>query len=351
MRIFSTRDIFGIFVALGLGLLSLGAWQSFFSMILNPDTRSTVIAFIWFSFLSAVFFLGTVTWRERFSRTIAPVLVFLPSFLFVHTWYHLIFIFCSGLIAFLAIQLVQGEIEDRVRFHFFRNVRAGSFTFILGLSLALSSAYFASIQTESWEELVPRFKVGEGTATALFRTLAYFYPEWKNLATEGTTVDDFLLHLQTRDTVPTDESGALIPQGAADTLPVLEEYLRQNIAGSEGISREALSEELYLRTGHDQVATLVGRPVRGDEKIADVFSAVFQHKIVSVLNGEQASQHLSPVIVPLVLATLLFLTLLPAGSVAGFFWIALGLIFFRIGLLFGWIRLERVAREQEILLP
>lgn len=351
MKSFSTRDIFGIFLVLGTGLLSLGAWQTFFVVALHPTMENMLSIVLWFSFLGAVFFLGTVVWERRPLQIVAAMFVCVPSILFIRTWYHLLFVVCGSLLGFLALQLVQKEIEDRVRFHFLHNVRAGAFFFVLALSLCLSSAYFASIQAESWEDLVPRFSVGEGTATALFKTVAYVYPEWKNLADEGITVDGFLLGLKK------DDRGEQTSSEAADTsfekvgLPALAEYLKQNPTVLEGFGSDTLSQELYLRAGRDQIATLVGKPVQGDEKMADVFSAALQHKIITVLNGEQVAQHLTPTIVPFMLALFLFLTLLPVGSLLGLFWMACGFVLFRVALLLGLITIERVMREQEILAP
>lgn len=351
MKSFSTRDIFGIFLVLGTGLLSLGAWQTFFVVALHPTVENILSIAVWFSLLGAVFFLGMVVWERKPLQIVAAVSVFAPSMLFIRTWYHLIFVVCGSLLGLLALQSVQKEIEDRVRFHFVHNVRAGAFFFVLALSLSLSSAYFASIQAESWEDLVPRFSVGEGTATALFKAVAYVYPEWKNLADEGITVDGFLLGLQKdeRAMAPASETteGSFEKAG----LPALAEYLKQNPTVVNGFGSDALSQELFLRAGRDQIATLVGKPVRGDEKMADVFSSALQHKIITVLNGEQVAQHLTPTIVPFMLALFLFLTLLPVGSLLGLFWVVLGFVLFRVALMLGLIKIEQVTREQEILAP
>lgn len=351
MKSFSTRDIFGIFLALGTGLLALGSWQTFFVVALHPTLENILLIVLWFSSLGAVFFLGTVVWSVRPLQVAAALLVFAPSILFIRTWYHAIFVVCGILLGLLAIQLVQKEMEDRVRFHFLHNVRVGAFSLIFGLSLALSSAYFASIQADSWEELVPRFSVGEGTATALFKTVAYVYPDWKNLADEGITVDGFLLGLKKDELSGEQASEATLLSSGSAGLPALAQYLKQNPALFGSLDSGELSQELYLRAGRDQVASLVGKPVRGDEKMADVFSSALQHKIITVLNGEQVSQHLTPTIVPFMLALFLFLTLLPVGSFLALFWIALGFALFRVVLLFGWVKVDRVMREQEILLP
>lgn len=350
----SARTIFGMFTVLAVGLLALGAWRVFFDTTLYPDLANTLSVFFWFSLLGTSFFLGAVVWRHWTLPAAAAIALLFPSLLFVHTWHHAIFVCLSSLLVFWSAVLVQQEIEGRVRFHFFRNVRAGSFVFIFGLSLALSSAYFSSIQTESWERLVSRFSVGEGTATVLFKTVAYLYPEWKNLADKGMTVDGFLLSLKkegesAENSTPNVLSAELMKNNAL--WPAFSEYVKQGVLMPNGIENGALAEELALLAGREQIALLVGKPVSGDEQIADVFSLAIQHKIITALSGEQASQHISPAIVPVILALLLFLTLLPIGSILSVLWIAGSFLLFRLARHFGWVRLERVQREQEILLP
>lgn len=341
---FTPREIFGVFLVLITGLLSLGSWKVFFEASLNPDLYNTSLALAWFSCLGASFLLGTVVWRGVKFQILGALVLFLPSFLFIHSWYYLGLALLSGCFAFLSTRFAQQEIADRIRFHFFRSARAGAFMFVLALSLALSGTYFVSIQKESWEELVKRFSIGEGTATAVFKTSAYFYPEWKSLATEGTTVDEFLLSLKKDETL----SPEVLSQ--AVTSPTLADYLKQGVLG-QVLDEETVSQELYLRAGRDQIASLVGRAVSGDEKISDVFSLAIQRKIITALSGEQVSKHLSPAIIPFVLTLLLFFTLLPLGSVASFPWIILSFLFFRAALFFGWIKLEQVMKEQDILAP
>jgi hypothetical protein len=220
---------------------------------------------------------------------------------------------------------------------------------IFALSIGLSSAYFASIEKETWEELVPRFSIGEGAASIVFKTVAYLYPTWKNLDDEGMTVDAFLLSL------PKKEAGSGMPvmtgSVSGEISPELAEYLRREMAVQVTNMGESFSQDLILLAGREQIAMLAGRPVAGDEKIADVFSAAIQNKIVTVLNSDKTTNHVSPQIVPVVLAVLFFLTLIPVGSVLGIVWLLFGLLLFRGAIWMGWLRLERVPREQEILLP
>lgn len=326
-------------------------WRAFFVVINHSDFVNISFALIWFSVLASAFSLGAVAWKEKWLELIGACVVFLPSFLYIHSFLHSALMICSTFLLFLSTRSVQEEIGDRVRFHFFRNVQSGSFLFILGLSFTLSSAYFASIEKESWEELVPRFSVGEGAATAVFKTVAYLYPAWKNLADEGMTVDGFLLSLQkdgmeSSSLVPTDEN---VPMSEEEMSPLLLAYIKQNeLQNEEG---SALFQELTLQAGREQIALLVGRPVAGDEKIADVFSLAMQHKIITALNGERVGRDFSPTIVPVLLAILLFLTLLPVGSIIAPIWILFGYLLFRGVVFIGWLQLENLPREQQVLLP
>ncbi len=345
---FTHREIFGIFLLVVESLLALGSWRVFLETALEPNLWNTTVALAWFSFLGASFLLGTVVWEKKIFQIIGAGLLFLPSFLFIHTWYYPLVILIAWVIAWNSIHTVQQEITERLHFHFFHNVRTGAFSLVLGLTLALSGAYYVSIQQASWEELLPRFSTGEGTATAIFKTVAYIYPAWKNLGEEGTTVDQFLLSIKNNQEDAPSEMSTMSSSGTA--LPDVMQSLQQ--LGVDGLfDQDRISEELYLQAGRQQIASIVGRPVSGDEKMADIFAVVIQHKIIAALSGGQASQHLPPPIVPFVLTVLLFLTLLPFGSSLSWLWAFLSYLVFRVVLSFGWITLSRATREQEVPLP
>lgn len=352
MKRFTHREIFGVGVILCIFAAALFSWSMFFSAVAQPDPLNILGAITWFSFLGASFLLGTVVWQRRIFQGLGTFFVFLPGFFFIQTWSHVVIVFVAALIVFSSIQTIVSEMQDRIRFRFFRMVRTGSFTFILGLSLALSSAYFSSIEKSSWEELVPRFNLGEGTASVVFKTVAYFYPSWKNLADEGMTVDGFLLSLPREDmSASLSAPSVTVVIDGGEISPELTAYLKQELASQMSALGQDPSEEVLLQAGRKQIATLVGREVSGNEKIADVFSLALQNKIVTVLSSEQTTSRVSPTIVPVVLAVLLFFTLLPLGSLVVGLWILCGFILFRGAVWLGWLTMERVSVEQERLLP
>lgn len=332
-------------------LISLGAWKSFFDLSSRPDVPNTLWAILWFSLLGTFFFLGAVVWQKVWLRSAGAFFLFLPGVFFTHTPIHILVLVLSGGLAFLSMRSIQIEMNERTHFRFRKNVRVGSFTFILGLSLALSSAYFASIETSTWEELVPRFGVGEETASVVFKTIGYFYPEFQKLSEEGMTVDGFLESLQENTEMNT-EMPSVPPdtremQSFVSTLPELAEYLKKN-AELYGIDLgDDYAHELYLRSGRQQISTMVGREVRGDEKIADVFSFAIQKRIIAALSAREATEHISPQIVPAILSILLFLTLLPVGSLLSGFWALLGYCLFQLALLSGFVKIIKIPLEKE----
>lgn len=343
---FTPREIFGVFLVLGEGLLSVKAWSSFFTLSLHSDVNITLWTLLWFSLLGVIFFLGMIVWGVYILQMLGAVLLLAPSFLFVRTWYHGVFVAFSCLLAWISISLVQKEMEERIHFHFFRTAEVGSFICMLALSLSLSSTYFSSIQAESWEELVPRFSIGQGTAIAAFKTVAYFNPDWKKLTDQEITVDGFL-----RSLPPESGSSGVsnFTLNEAFVLPALTEYMKQNGIEPGAVESEQLLQEFTLQARRNQIAVLVGKPLKGDEKIVDIFSLAIQHRILTALSGPEATHQFSPNVIPLVLAILLFLTLISIGSVLGLLWMMLSTLLFSLARMFHWIRIERVDREQEVL--
>lgn len=348
---FTTREIFGIVLVFLIGGVSMLVWKTYAALVLLPTLSVTFQMVAWISLLGTLFLLGTVVWCEGVIRMLAALALFLPSLYFTRTWSHVVVVIVSVLLTALCAWRVQQEIEGRLRFHFFRNVRSGSLFFVFAVALALSSAYFSSIKVASWEELVPRFSVGEGTAAVVFKTVAYVYPAWRNLAEQGVTVDSFLLGLAKKDTSVPESQASFNPSALPHGLtvpPAFMEYLKESALNRSHAGVD-VGQAIFLETGREQIAQLVGRPVRGDEKMSVVFSSAIEHKLLVVLSRQDAPSHVSPTVVPLVLALLLFLTLLPLGSLLAFLWIIFAWLLFRLTLITGWLRIELVHREQEIL--
>lgn len=317
---FTRRKILGIFLVLIVGLLALGAWQAFFTGILTPGVSDIRYPAAWFFLLAAFFFLGTAVWPNIFLRMAGAALVFLPGLFFFRAWEYIAAIGISAALVFWSSMDIAEEFDERVRFHFFKSVRAGQFLFVAGLALALSSGYYVVLKDISWEELVPRFRIGEEMTNVIFKVAGSINPSFAMLSEGDATVDGFLLSLEQ------DRGGMMLIPDA---------------------DQKRLAQELFLSSGREQIATLAGRPVAGDEKMSDVLSLALQHKLIAFLRGGETTRHLPSQAIPFFLALLLFFTLLSLLSIVGILCVVAAQLLFRLSLFAGWLRMDTVAVEQQ----
>ncbi len=333
---FTKREVVGIFLVLAVALLSLGMWGSFSVSALGATGYASLRTFIWASALAAVFFVGTIVWSHPFLRIAGAFAVFLSGPLFISTLYHAAFCLLAVVFAWWGIRSIQHEAEDHLNFRFFRNVRSGQTLFIFSMALAISSGFFSLQQGATWESLITRFQVSEGTSSIIMGAAGFIYPELRGSSDGAMTVDQFLLSMQEGD-----GNSSFVQKITASGIASLPSTLMDSFADS--------SRAAFLAAGHEQLAKLAGRPVQGGERISDVFAATLKGRIVTALAGISPAEHAMPRFVPFLLSVLLFLTLLPIGSLFGLLWIAVAWMLFSVFMMAGWVRIETATREQEVL--
>ncbi len=347
---FTKREILGISLILLIGLCSLGAWQWFIFAMTHPGVSDIWWPVFWFALLTIFFFLGTIIWSTTLMRIIGALLVFLPGILLIQAWEYVITGIVSVLCIYWSSVSIARERDERIRFHFFKSVQASSFLFFVGLSLLVSSGYYVSLKDASWEELVPRFHVGEEGTRIIFKIVGMVNPSFAKLSEGDMTVDEFLLNMeqdrQSSD-VPT-------PQTSMTEQDVLDAYREMSRSSTErestlpfDIQSIKTAQEVFLDGGRKQIASLVGRPVSGNEKISDILSSALQNKLVTFLGGEKATGHISSTAIPFFLSFLVFLTLLSLSSIVAPLCILIAHGFFSLFLWAGWLSIGKVMIEQE----
>lgn len=353
---FSTREIFGIFLILAVGLLALGAWQVFFTVMVTPGVSDIWQPTLWFFLLAIFFFLGTAVWTKPLFRIAGAALVFIPGFLFMQSWEYVIACIVSAVFVFWSAADIAFEFRERLRFRFFKSVRTGQFFFVVGLTLALSGGYYVFLQNASWEELVPRFRIGEEMTGIIFKAAGTINPSFAALSGGDATVDEFLLSLEQNKreepVLPGSDTGREV--GGEDISGVSPEVIRyleeQGITLSLDEHQERIAQELFLQSGRKQIAGLAGRPVQGDEKISDILSLALQRKLIALLRGGDTTEHIPSQAVPFFLSLLLFFTLLSLLSLLGPLCIFGAQVLFAVSLRIGWLKLSTITVEQEKLI-
>jgi len=348
---FTKREIFSIFLLLVVGLCSFMAWRAFSLVMTDGGVSSIWMPIMWFSFLTSIFFLGMIVWKRMFFQIMGAVFVFLPGLLFLRSLEYAIVGVISMMCLYWGSTSVAEECGERAHFHFFKNVKAGSFLFVLGLSLLLSGGYYTFLKNVSWEEMVPRFRIGEEMTGVLFKVAGLTNPSFAKLSNGGMTVDEFLQNLeQNRQDTPV-SSQANSQQDLLTAYPQMQQFLNgEALPLSLGLKSPKTAEELFLDGGRAQIASLVGRPVMGSEKMSDVLSSAVQNKLIAFLRGENTTQHIPTQAIPFFLALLLFLTLLSFSSLLVPICVLVAQVIFLLAHKSGWLSMKTLMVEQETLI-
>ncbi|MEK9174168.1 MAG: hypothetical protein AAB845_02785 [Patescibacteria group bacterium] len=327
-NIFSER--IGLASLLLLFVFSLFGWYNLFHGTFAGYGNLTLSLLLGFSFACMFFFLGAILWHERYERILGATLPFLPVIFFAQELVIVLAVIGAILLSYFAIHCIRKEKSERIRFQYFRVSQAGQVYFVTALALTISIAYFTLIRQASWEELVPKLRLGESTTTVLLRTLATWQPELATVKSEGLTVDEYLMSLtEEQASLPGDQqSEDQLLSFEVSLIPGIEESLRDAGLTMEDVRNSPQARTFYLESGHRHFTWLVGGEVRGNEPINAVMSQVIQRKIIRTLDGTGQASTLSPDTVPTAIAVVLFLALIPLGTLLGYVWLSLGYLFF-----------------------
>ena len=236
-------------------LIILSTVTAFFSFasvraaVLVDGASIFVIPTLWFFVLLTLFSVGTMVWRERTYQIMASVLVVLPSLFFAPSLVHAMVLAVAGLLTFGGLLRIGRELADRVRFSLYRSVFVGLSLVIIALSLAISSQYYAHIQTLPWNRLVPSFDLAEGTGAWMLRVAGTMSPSLATLQNRDLSVDHFLQELRP----------ALEVDGPSDSV-------RDSIS-------EAVRQAEIMRS-KIELSRLLGRDIGGDESMNVILSEV-----------------------------------------------------------------------------
>ncbi len=305
-------------------------WYTLFHGTLAGYVSLSLSLLLGFSFACVFFFLGAVLWHERYERILGAVFPFLPVIFFVRELVIVGALVGAILLTYLAIHLIRKEKRERIRFQYFRINQAGQLYFVIALALVISTAYFTMIRHASWEELVPKLRIGENASTFLLRTIARFDPSLAQVKNDSVTVDQYLLNLLEEPVV--DETRK-VPQDQlfsveVTLVPGIEENLRQAGLTKNDVKNSPQAKSFYLEGGHRHFTWLVGGEVRGDEPMSVVMSQIIQRKIIRTLDGTEETSKLSGDTVPVAIAVVVFLALIPLGSIFGYVWLFFGYVIF-----------------------
>ncbi len=314
----------GIASILLLFAFSFFGWYVLFHGTLSGIGSVALSLLLGFSFACISFFLGVLLWHERYERILGATVPFLPALIFVQEVSLVLAVTGSILLALLAIYAIRKEEKERIHFQYFRINQAGQFYFILALALSISVAYFGLIREASWEELVPKLRLGEGSAVILLKAVSMQQPILSAVKTDEVTVDEYLLSLtEEKKTEVANTEDALFSLEVT-LAPGIEENLKKSGLTFADVRNSETAKAYYLDNGHAHFSRLVDGEIRGDEPMNAVISQILQRKIITTLDGTDQVRRVSPDVVPTAIAVVLFLALIPLGTILAYVWLLFG---------------------------
>lgn len=248
---------------------------------------------------------------------------------------------------------IRKNLDLNIKIDLWKSLYTGKFKIVLALALVISSQYFFAINNAREQRVVPKLDLSLITSKLIQPVLVMINPNLKSIQKEGLTVDQFIVQSQQKNadanSLFTDE---MIDQQIPENLPseqrvaLKQEALRQISDSQTQLSQK--NSELILLEGRKQLSQMVGRDINGDEKISDVFAGLVDKKINDFfqpkISGDSQSSFYSYII-----ATILFLTIWPLGSILSLLWFAIVIFVFKILVRFGLIEIKTVTVQREMI--
>jgi len=351
MKVLSNIRILKGFFSFFSVVFSYLSWWSIQEAVHNPYASDLLAPFL---FISLTFvFLGVlfVIVKEKKSLIGLVTVVLLQSAWFAPTVWHIGLLVVALMLTVGGMLRIQSELQERLKIHIIYSLRRGFSPIILAFSLVLCSVYFVQISSLPTESLVPNIQFGKRTENFVYRFLGNISPQLQPLQKRELTVDDFIASLtekqieQQAQGVQNDLVDEILQRrGLLDTQ-------RQEIDQVIEIHADAaieIEKERALESGRKQLSELAGIPLRGSERITDIFTLIVNNK-VRAFTSEQVRSQVGVAAVPLAITALLFITIMPIASVVKYVWFMFSGAIVRMCMRFGWIKVHKISKISEVL--
>lgn len=339
-------------------LFAFLAWRSVDQAINVADSSVWAVPIILFSILAVLFYLDIIIIKRTAVLQLIFLAVFLLTFVFVHSFWHLVAVALSYLFAIWAILKIKKDLRLNVKIDLWKSIRTGSTLVILAVSLVITSQYYFEIKNSSSEHLVPQIKFGNLTGNFTSKILSMVNPEFRDVDSDGMTVDQFILKIaqnQNNENGMSDGINAQVDQIVNKTnsnlTPAQKQLIKAQTLQKVNDASSEISQsqnELMLADGRSKFSEIAGENLTGNEKVSDVLSQAVNGKINQYLgSGLPDSDKSSPL--PYILAIGLFLTVLPLGSFLNTLWILLVELAFLILKKLELVHINKIPIEMEII--
>ena len=310
-----------------------------------------------FSAFFIILNLSVVVIAEKRLLKLLIFLVFSMSFLFSSDLSRVFFGLLALLFGFLAVDRIKKDLTLNIRIDLGKSLAAGKTLIVVSLAFLIASQYFSSVRYKPSQAMIPSFGFGNTSGMITSKALSVMYPEYRDINDDKLTVDDFLAQI-----------GKSQLDGGLENIDMeekVDEMIRQK--GGEFLSSEekdairkkavqemAASEKEMIENaknlakveGRKRLSEIVGKELTGQERVADVFSEVINSKIISYFQPVMADRE-APPLIPVILALILFLTVVPLGNFLTIMLIPVAQLMFHLLKGAGLVETKKVMMEVE----
>ena len=330
-----------------LCILSGTFWRYFSNTVQFPETFRLVMTLIFASGVFSWVFVGFLLWNEKWMKGIGVFVFTLPIFFQTTGWQAYLGGMAVVLFLYLTARMVEHEQKERLKFSAVRTLLVAKQMSVFAFSLALSLGYFTYIRSLSWNDLEPRFRLGQGVIEKILEWGGYVQPELGSLIREKKTVDEYLLSLNESSLLSNNDETKQFEQLNDEVGRLRAQGINVEFSGDALSSVRGVAQENVLVTGRKQLSELTGRPVQGNEQIGAVFAEVLQTKVSALLEGSRVRERIPDHVLPFFISLLFFLTVWPIGLLLFPVWGVVAAAWITLFRSFQWIVITKRTVIQE----
>lgn len=311
-------------------VFSFLSWQRVASEINSPETSNWLWPIILFSLFFVSFYLTIVFIRQKYILNLLALSCLSLSFIFIPNLWHLIGVLLGFLLASIGIFHIRRDLQLNIKVNLGKTLTTGKQFLILGFAIVLSSQYFFIENKKDFEEVVPRFSENKYSNLLTSKILSAINPEFKKISTSEITIDEFIIESQ-KNHIDSDRVSMISDQeiensisGISGNIPQskkeeLKNEIKNNLSEANNQILEG-SEKRIVEEIRKKFSALVGSELTGQEKFSEVLNNIINRKITDYLKPQIKDKN-SISLLPPILTIILFLTIVPLGSLLNIFWI------------------------------
>lgn len=317
-------------------IVAFFAWRSLSIAVTVPNSSVWLVPIIWFSLLYTTYSLQFVIVSEKLWVTLSIFLGIFLSLIFAPNGWHFLFLLLTSVMLYFAYAQIRNDLSLNVKINFPKTLRTGKAFFMLALAMAISSQYYAQVKNTGLLKL-PTLEAGVILENKLVKEALYkINPDLEKLESKDLTVDELILE---------NLKDSQMESGEAEIMRTVSSG--QLISPDNLQKIEKIKEQKILESGREQLGKMVGRKLTGSEKVATVLAESLDQKIQSFVSPDYSKGGFP--IVPIVMASILFLTVLSlVAFIARILVHFVGFIFW-LCIVAGIISIKKIPVEMEVI--